>query len=300
MLVPGPAIPYSLNLGGQLLMLDRPVVMGILNVTPDSFYAGSRMLETNDETVEDGSDALARRIRQRVRTILDEGGRIIDVGAYSTRPGAPDVSADEEMRRLAFGLDIIRSEAPDAFVSVDTFRADVAKMCVQDYGVQIVNDISGGELDRAMFHTVGRLGVPYILMHMQGEPRTMQMNPHYDNVCAEVTTYLARRAQLLRDNGVKDVILDPGFGFGKTLHQNYELLANLEALHELQMPVLVGVSRKSMIYKLVGGTPEEALNGTTAINMIALMKGAQILRVHDVKAAAEAIQIFEETRSCHI
>lgn len=281
-------------------MLDRPVVMGILNVTPDSFYAGSRMLETNDETVEDGSDALARRIRQRVRNILNEGGRIIDVGAYSTRPGAPDVSADEEMRRLAFGLDIIRSEAPDAFVSVDTFRADVAKMCVQDYGVQIVNDISGGELDRAMFHTVGRLGVPYILMHMQGEPRTMQMNPHYDNVCAEVTTYLARRAQLLRDNGVKDVILDPGFGFGKTLHQNYELLANLEALHELQMPVLVGVSRKSMIYKLVGGTPEEALNGTTAINMIALMKGAQILRVHDVKAAAEAIQIFEETRSCHI
>lgn len=300
MLVPGPAIPYSLNLGGQLLMLDRPVVMGILNVTPDSFYAGSRMLETNDETVEDGSDALARRIRQRVRNILNEGGRIIDVGAYSTRPGAPDVCADEEMRRLAFGLDIIRSEAPDAFVSVDTFRADVAKMCVQDYGVQIVNDISGGELDRAMFHTVGRLGVPYILMHMQGEPRTMQMNPHYDNVCAEVTTYLARRAQLLRDNGVKDVILDPGFGFGKTLHQNYELLANLEALHELQMPVLVGVSRKSMIYKLVGGTPEEALNGTTAINMITLMKGAQILRVHDVKAAAEAVQIFEETRSCHI
>lgn len=297
MLIPGPSTPYSLNLGGQLLTLDHPIVMGILNVTPDSFYAGSRMLDADDE-LKDGSDALAERIRQRVHTILHEGGSIIDVGAYSTRPGAPDVSTEEEMRRLAFGLDIIRREVPDAIVSVDTFRADVAKMCVHDFGVQIINDISGGELDHAMFHTVGRLGVPYILMHMQGEPRTMQQAPHYDNVCAEVAIYLARRAQMLRDNGVKDIILDPGFGFGKTLHQNYELLANLEAFHELQLPILVGISRKSMIYKLIGGTPEEALNGTTAINTIALMKGAHILRVHDVKEAVEAIQIFEETRSC--
>lgn len=277
--------PYTLNLGGRLLTLDRPLVMGILNVTPDSFYAGSRMLE---------GDSPEELIRQRVHTILSEGGDMIDVGAYSTRPGAPEVSADEEMRRLAFGLNIIRREAPEAIVSVDTFRADVAKYCVRDYDVQIVNDISGGELDRAMFHTVGRLGVPYILMHMQGEPCTMQADPHYDNVTAEVVTYLSRRAQALRDHGVKDIILDPGFGFGKTLDHNYELIAHLADFHELQMPLLVGISRKSMIYRLIGGTPLEALNGTTALNMFALMKGAHILRVHDVREAAEAVQIYSK------
>lgn len=277
---------YTLNLGGRLFSLDRPVVMGILNVTPDSFYAGSRTLTT---------EAAEECIRKRVHTILDEGGAMIDVGAYSTRPGAPEVTADEEMRRLAMGLEIVRREAPDAIVSVDTFRADVAKSCVRDFGVQIINDISGGELDRAMFHTVGRLGVPYILMHMQGEPRTMQEAPHYDNVTAEVITYLARRAQMLRDHGVKDIILDPGFGFGKTLEHNYELMNRLEDFHELQMPLLVGISRKSMIYRLLGGTPEDALNGTTALNMLALTKGAHILRVHDVKAAVETVKIYEKT-----
>lgn len=277
--------PYTLNLAGRIFALDHPVVMGILNVTPDSFYAGSRMLE---------DAAPEERIRQRVREILAEGGEMIDVGAYSTRPGAPEVTADEEMRRLAFGLDIIRREAPDAIVSVDTFRADVARSCVRDFGVQIINDISGGELDRAMFHTVGRLGVPYILMHMQGEPRTMQEAPHYDNVTAEVITYLARRSQMLRDNGVKDIILDPGFGFGKTLDHNYELMAHLADFHELNLPLLVGISRKSMIYRLLGGTPLDALNGTTALNMVALMKGAHILRVHDVKAAVEAVSIYEQ------
>lgn len=277
---------YTLNLGGRLFCLDRPIVMGILNVTPDSFFAGSRTLT---------ADAAEECIRQRVHTILNEGGTMIDVGAYSTRPGAPEVTADEEMRRLAMGLEIVRREAPDAIVSVDTFRADVAKSCVRDFGVQIINDISGGELDRAMFHTVGRLGVPYILMHMQGEPRTMQEAPHYDNVTAEVITYLARRAQMLRDHGVKDIILDPGFGFGKTLDHNYELMSRLEDFHELQMPLLVGISRKSMIYRLLGGTPDDALNGTTALNMMALMKGAHILRVHDVKAAVEAVKIYEKT-----
>lgn len=287
--------PYTLNLRGQLFALDHPIVMGILNVTPDSFYAGSRMLA--NEVTEENEQNDAERIRSRVHAILDEGGEMIDIGAYSTRPGAPDVSADEEMRRLAFGLEIIRHEAPQAIVSVDTFRADVAKSCVRDYGVQIINDISGGELDRAMFHTVGRLGVPYILMHMQGEPRTMQQAPHYDNCPAEVITYLAHRAQTLRDNGVKDIILDPGFGFGKTLTHNYELMNHLEDFHELSMPLLVGISRKSMIYRLLGGTPHEALNGTTVLNTIALMKGAHILRVHDVKAAAEAVKIYNATKS---
>lgn len=301
--------PYTLNLAGRLFTLDHPVVMGILNVTPDSFYAGSRMLAddgaaahgnhaeaTQDKAAETARLTDEERIRQRVHEILDEGGEMIDVGAYSTRPGAPEVSADEEMRRLAFGLDIIRREAPDAIVSVDTFRADVAKSCVRDFGVQIINDISGGELDRAMFHTVGRLGVPYILMHMQGEPRTMQEAPHYDNVTAEVISYLARRAQMLRDHGVKDIILDPGFGFGKTLDHNYELMAHLTDFHELQLPLLVGISRKSMIYRLVGGTPLDALNGTTALNMAALMRGAHILRVHDVKQAVEAVKIYEKLR----
>lgn len=290
-----PSTPYSLNLGGRLFVLDHPVVMGILNLTPDSFFAGSRMLGDDNADARQNALAPADRIASRVHTILDEGGEMIDVGAYSTRPGAPDVSADEEMRRLAYGLDIIRREAPDAIVSVDTFRADVAKMCVRDYGVQLINDISGGELDRAMFHTVGRLGVPYILMHMQGEPRTMQQAPHYDNVTAEVITYLSRRAQALRDHGVKDIILDPGFGFGKTLDHNYELMAHLTDFHELHMPLLVGISRKSMIYKLLGGSPLEALNGTTVLNTIALLKGAHILRVHDVKAAVEAVRITQNT-----
>lgn len=277
--------PYTLNLGGRVMTLDHPVVMGILNVTPDSFYAGSRMLDGNSPE---------ECIRKRVHEILDEGGTMIDVGAYSTRPGAPEVTADEEMQRLAFGLEIVRREAPDAIVSVDTFRAEVAKSCVRDFGVQIINDISGGELDRAMFYTVGRLGVPYILMHMQGEPRTMQEAPHYDNVTSEVIVYLVRRAQALRDHGVKDIILDPGFGFGKTLDHNYELMSHLEDFHELGMPLLVGISRKSMIYRLLGGTPLDALNGTTALNMIALMKGAHILRVHDVKQAVETVKIFEK------
>lgn len=269
---------YTINCRGRLVSLDTPQVMGILNLTPDSFYAASRQ---QDE------EAIARRCRQ----IAAEGGSMIDVGAYSSRPGADDVSAGEEMERLRRGLAVVRRELPDAIVSVDTFRADVARMCVEEYGADIINDISGGQLDRQMFGTVARLGVPYILMHMKGEPQTMQQAPAYDDLLREVMIYFAERVLRLRELGVKDIIADPGFGFGKTLAHNYELMAHLEEFRMLEVPLLVGVSRKSMIYKLLGGGPEEALNGTTVLNTIALMKGAHILRVHDVRPAAEAVRM---------
>lgn len=277
---------HTLRINNQLTTLDRPLVMGILNVTPDSFFAASRTSATD-----------AEQLRLRVRNMLDEGADIIDIGAYSTRPGADEVSADEEMRRLATALDIVHQEAPDAWLSVDTFRAEIAQNCVRDYGVNLVNDISGGTLDRAMFHTVARLGVPYVLMHLQGTPRTMQLNPHYDDPVAEVIEWLARRAQRLRELGAHDIILDPGFGFGKTLEHNYTLLDKLDYFHELELPLLVGVSRKSMIYRLLKTDAAQALNGTTVVNTIALLKGAHILRVHDVRAAVEAVRIVETMRA---
>ena len=273
---------YTINANGQLIDLGTPQVMGILNVTPDSFYSGSRK-QTEME------------IAERVEQILAEGGQMIDIGAYSSRPNADDVSTKEEMERLRRGLRILREKAPDAIVSVDTFRADVAKMCVEEYGVQIVNDISGGELDKEMFSTVARLGVPYVLMHMKGTPQTMQEAPHYDDLMKEVMLYFAEKIQQLRDLGQKDIILDPGFGFAKTLEHNYELLRHLEALQIFELPILVGVSRKSMIYKLLGTTAQEALNGTTVLNTICLMKGcANILRVHDVKECVEAVNIYQQ------
>ena len=274
----------QINANGQLMDLSHPQVMGILNVTPDSFYAGSRK---QNET----------EIVARVHQIIDEGGNIIDIGAYSSRPNAAEVSTSEEMQRLRFGLEIIRREVPDAVVSVDTFRADVAQMCAEEYGVAMINDISAGEMDKNMFATVARLGIPYIIMHMQGTPQTMQEHPHYDNVLKEVLFYFAEKVQRLRDLGMKDIILDPGFGFGKTLEHNYALLNQLEEFSVFELPILIGVSRKSMIYKLLDCTPEDALNGTIAVNTIALMKGADILRVHDVKAASESIKIVEATRS---
>ena len=273
---------YTINANGQLIDLGTPQVMGVLNVTPDSFYSGSRK-QTEME------------IAERVEQILAEGGQMIDIGAYSSRPNADDVSTKEEMERLRRGLRILREKAPDAIVSVDTFRADVAKMCVEEYGVQIVNDISGGELDKEMFSTVARLGVPYVLMHMKGTPQTMQEAPHYDDLMKEVLLYFAEKIQQLRDLGQKDIILDPGFGFAKTLEHNYELLSYLEALQIFELPILVGVSRKSMIYKLLGTTAQEALNGTTVLNTICLMKGcANILRVHDVKECVEAVNIYQQ------
>ena len=275
--------PTYINVKGRLLDLTTPQVMGILNVTPDSFYSGSRM-QTQEE------------IAVRARQIIDEGASIIDIGAYSSRPNAEHITAGEEMNRLRTGLEIVNRTHPDAIVSVDTFRADVAEQCVKDYGVAIVNDIAAGEMDDRMFETVARLGVPYIMMHMQGTPQNMQKEPHYDNLIKEVFIYFARKVQQLRDLGMKDIILDPGFGFGKTLEHNYELMAHLEEFSIFELPLLVGVSRKSMIYKLLGGTPQDALNGTTVLDTVALMKGANILRVHDVREAVEAVRIVEKLR----
>ena len=278
-------LPYTINVGGKLMDLSEPQVMGILNVTPDSFYSASRK-NTDQE------------IAGRVQTILAEGGSMIDIGAYSSRPGADDVSAEEEMNRLRGGLKILRDIAPDAVVSVDTFRADVAKMCVEEYGVQIINDISGGELDEHMFSTVAELGVPYILMHMKGDPQTMQNGPHYDDLLSEMLRYFGSKVQQLHELGVKDKILDPGFGFAKTLEHNYELMNRMQDLQVLELPMLVGVSRKSMIYRLLGTSPEEALNGTSVLNTLALLKGASILRVHDVKEAVEVVQIVKKMLEC--
>ena len=265
--------------------LSEPQVMGILNITPDSFYSASRK---NSEA----------EIRGRVEGILAEGGSIIDIGAYSSRPGADNISASEEMARLRGALQILRSVAPDAVVSVDTFRSDVAKMCVEEYGVQIINDISGGELDPRMFQTIAALGVPYILMHMKGNPQTMQVEPHYNDLLTEMLQYFGSKVQQLHELGVKDIIIDPGFGFAKTLDHNYQLMNRMQDLQVLGLPMLVGVSRKSMIYKLLGGTPEGALNGTSVLNTLALLKGAIILRVHDVKEAVEVVQIVKKMLAC--
>ena len=273
-----------INVNGSLLDLSQPRVMGILNVTPDSFYAGSRT-QTEAEIV------------RRVKQIVSEGAAIIDIGAYSSRPNADNVSAREEMERLRMGLKILFEIQPDGGVSVDTFRADVARMCVEEYGVAIINDIAAGEMDANMFHTVAALNVPYIMMHMQGTPQSMQQHPHYDNLLKEVCLYFARKVQQLRDLGVKDIILDPGFGFGKTMEHNYELLSHLEEFRIFELPLLVGVSRKSMIYRLLDITPQEALNGTTVLDTICLLKGADILRVHDVKEAVETVRIVQAMRN---
>ena len=279
--------PTYINVKGRLLDLATPQVMGILNVTPDSFYSGSRM-QTQEE------------IAARARQLIDEGASIIDIGAYSSRPNAEHITAEEEMNRLRTGLEIVNRNHPDAIVSVDTFRADVAEQCVEEYGVAIVNDIAAGEMDNRMFETVARLGVPYIMMHMQGTPQNMQKEPHYDNLMKEIFRYFARKIHQLYELGVKDLILDPGFGFGKTLEHNYGLMGCLEDFALFDLPVLVGISRKSMIYKLLDGTPENALNGTTVLNPIALMKGADFLRVHDVKEAVEAVRIVRQMKSCAI
>ena len=271
---------YSINIGGKLMDLSEPKVMGILNVTPDSFYGASRMVS---------DDEIAARTAQ----ILDEGASIIDIGAYSSRSGAADVPEEEEMRRLRRGLSIIRRIDPDAVVSVDTFRADVARMCVEEFGVAIINDISAGELDPEMFRTVALLGVPYIMMHMRGTPQNMQDAPTYGNLMKDMLMYFADRIQRMRDMGQKDIIVDPGFGFGKTLEHNYELMNNLEKLNVLELPILVGISRKSMIYRLLSTSADDALNGTSILNTIALMKGASILRVHDVKECVECVKIVE-------
>lgn len=270
----------TINVAGRLLSFEEPQVMGILNVTPDSFYSGSRC---TDEV----------SIRQRVCQIRSEGATILDVGAYSSRPGAEDVSPEEEWKRLLPALHIIHEEWPEAIISVDTFRARIAEKAVAA-GAHIINDISGGEMDDDMFDAVASMHVPYILMHMQGTPKDMQITPHYDDVMCEVFRSLGERVERLHEKGIADVIVDPGFGFGKTLRQNYLLMSRLEEFRLLKCPLLVGISRKSMIYRLLDSTPEQSIGGTIALNAIALTKGADILRVHDVRAAVETIKIYQQ------
>jgi dihydropteroate synthase len=275
----------SINVKGRLLDFSVPQVMGILNLTPDSFYAGSRM-QTDVE------------ITNRVEQIIKEGASIIDVGAYSSRPNAVHITIEEEIRRLRRGLEIVNRNYPEAIISVDTFRAEVAEICVQDYGVAIINDVSGGEMDERMFETVARLNIPYIVTHIQGTPQNMQQKPHYTHLIKEVFMFFAKKVQQLRDLGVKDVILDPGFGFGKTKEHNYELLFHLEDFKMFELPILVGFSRKSMITNLLNITSQEALNGTAVLNTVSLLKGAHIIRVHDVKEAVEAVKIICKLMSC--
>ena len=263
------------------MSFDSPKVMGIVNLTPDSFYAGSRVSGFHD-------------ISDRVRSMLEEGADILDIGGYSSRPGAEEVSSDEEYLRLAAGLEVIRKVKEDAVVSVDTFRADVARRCVEDWNVGIINDISGGDLDSEMCDTVAELGVPYVLMHMRGNPRTMGDLTDYKDVTAETLTILAEKTALLRQKGVRDVIIDPGFGFAKTVGQNYQLLSDLKGFRIVDAPLLVGVSRKTMIWKPLGITPDKAANGTTVLNTVALLNGADILRVHDVRNAVEAIKLVSQ------
>lgn len=274
---------YSLNLRGRQVTIDRPWVMGIVNVTPDSFYSGSRVADD-------------RTLVERVRQMVADGADIIDVGACSTRPGSGQIDAQEEMARLQWALAVIGREMPGVILSVDTYRADVARRCVEQWGVDIINDISGGTMDKAMFPTMAMLKVPYVLMHMRGTPETMTTMTDYGDVAADVLDWLTRRIDELRQMGVADVIADPGFGFAKTLDQNYQLLGRLDAFHALDAPLLVGVSRKRMIYMPLCCTADEALNGTTVINTLALERGAHILRVHDVRAAAEAMKLVTLAR----
>ena len=284
-------LDYTINANGRLIDLSEPQVMGILNVTPDSFYAGSRKQSEKE-------------IADRAEQIIREGGSMIDIGAFSTRPGAAQVTADEEMERMRRALQIVREVQPEALLSIDTFRPEVAKMAVEEFGAAIINDVSEGNINGAfggadatnpngemehedskypaIFRMVAKLGVPYILMSTHGDMKDIMLN-------------FAREVQLLRDLGAKDIILDPGFGFGKTLEQNYTLLDNMEQLKAFNLPILVGASRNTMIFKLLGSSPAEALNGTTVINTMSLLKGASILRVHDVKECVETVKIVKAT-----
>jgi dihydropteroate synthase len=273
----------SINIRGSLVDLSTPIVMGIVNITPDSFYAQSR--KTNE-----------KEIIERVTQILKEGGLIIDIGAQSTAPSSPFLSASVEMERLRPALKIVRHEFPNAFLSVDTFYSEVAAMASEEFGVDMINDISGGQIDERMFRTVARLNIPYILMHMRGTPQTMQSLTQYENFLQDILFYFSQKMTSLNQLGVNDIIIDPGFGFSKTLSQNYELMSYLSYFKILDAPVLVGISRKSMIYKLLETTASDSLNGTSVLNTYSLLNGADILRVHDVKEAVECIRIVSEIK----
>lgn len=268
----------TLNVNGKLVNLNTPVVMGILNITPDSFFTGSRVTTETE-------------ILRKAEKMLLEGATFLDVGGYSSRPGAVDISMEEENSRVLTAIKSIVQKFPEAFISVDTFRAEVARNAVGE-GACIINDISAGSLDAGMFETVAALKVPYIAMHMRGNPQTMNGLTHYQNLIGEIVDYFIEKTNQLKSLGVNDIIIDPGFGFAKTIDQNFELLAHLDYFKNLNRPVLAGLSRKSMIWKTLGTTPEEALSGTTALNMTALLKGADILRVHDVKEAVQVVKLF--------
>lgn len=276
----------SICLDGRLIDLSKPVVMGILNVTPDSFFDG-------------GKYKTEQLILQRAEEILTQGATMIDIGALSTRPGTEGISTKEELDRLLPAVKSVKKAFPDAHISIDTYRSWVALEVIEQCGPCIVNDVSGGNFDVHMFETVGRLGVPYILMHMLGTPLDMQKNPVYEDIIRDISLFFTDRIKKLTRAGVKDVIIDPGFGFGKALDHNYELLNRLDSFKVFQVPLLVGVSRKSMICKLLELNPEHALNGTTVVNTLALMGGTDILRVHDVKEAVQAIRIFNMLRSAN-
>lgn len=270
----------TINCKGKLLNFDSPIVMGILNVTPDSFYDGGN-LETESKLIEQASN------------MIQSGATILDIGGYSSKPGAKEVSVEEELNRVVPAIQLISSKFPEVILSIDTFRSEVARAAV-NAGAALINDISAGDLDSNMFMTVKELQVPYCLMHMQGTPQTMQTKPEYDKVVTEVFYSLAKKVEELKKMGVNDLLIDPGFGFGKTIEHNYELLQNLPHLKLLNLPILVGLSRKSMIYKVLNCTPDEALNGTTALQSFALLRGANILRVHDVKEAQETIYLYNK------
>lgn len=265
---------------------SSPKVMGILNITPDSFFEGSRK-QTEKE------------IAERVIQIIEEGADIIDIGGYSSRPSAAYVDEAEEIRRLEYGLKILFREIPNAVVSVDTFRAEAARRSVEDFGAAIINDIAAGGLDEKMFETVARLQVPYIIMHMQGSPQTMMQYTQYENLMQEILLYFAEKVNQLHQMGVNDIWIDPGFGFSKTTAQNYEVLEKLEEFRIFELPILVGFSRKTMIREVIGTSPLESLNGTTALNMFSLTQGAHILRVHDVKEAVQAVKLYNKIKNAN-
>ncbi|HNW97506.1 MAG TPA: dihydropteroate synthase [Bacteroidales bacterium] len=273
----------SINCCGKLLILEKPVIMGILNITPDSFYDGGKYSAINN-------------IIEHTKIMIDEGAAIIDIGAVSTKPGAKTVSLSEEKKRLLPVVKLLLKEIPEIIISIDTFRSEIAKAAIEE-GACIINDISAGQFDEKMFTTIAKLQVPYIIMHIQGTPENMQVAPHYKNVVQEVLYYFSEKINQLVQLGVNDIIIDPGFGFGKTVEHNYDLLNHLDFFRTLNLPILAGVSRKSMINKVLGTKPESALNGTTVLNTMALMKGANILRVHDVKEAVETVKLFNALKN---
>ncbi len=274
----------TINTNGKLLNISKPIIAGILNITPDSFFDGGRYTNI---------DALRKRIKQ----IIFEGAEIIDIGAYSSRPGAKHISEKEELQRLIPVLELMQKDFPNTIISVDTFRSEIAKIVVKNYGVAIINDISGGNIDKKMLPTIGKLNVPYIMMHMKGTPKNMQENPKYKDLIKEIIKFFAKKIKYTRQLGINDVIIDPGFGFGKTIEHNYQILNELEKFKILDCPILVGISRKSMIYKVLNSNPKNVLPASLALNMVALENGANILRVHDIKETMQVINVFKKLKN---